>query len=244
VATSVARHAVSQPLTVALPWGARVLVTSRADGDLRPPGVPDDAAEARRRVLVDRPWTFARQVHGARVVVVGAPSGPLDAEADALVTASPDACLAVLGADCALVGLASPEGITGVAHAGWRGLVAGIVEATVAAMRSLGAGRVAAVLGPCIHPECYRFGEADLDAAAAVLGPAVRATTAAGDPALDLPAAVRGALARAGAELAVDAGSCTACGDRWFSHRRRRDASRHALAVWQEAPAAGSAGGR
>jgi len=234
---------VRSPLTFALPGGARVLVTTRADGDLRPPGRSGNGAEACRRALVDRPWTFARQVHGARVAVVDTPTGLLDAEADGLVTAAPDACLAVLGADCALVGLASPEGITGVAHAGWRGLVAGVVEETVAAMRSLGAGRVVAVLGPCIHAECYRFGEEDLDAASAVLGPAVRAVTAGGEPAFDLPAGVRGALVRAGAELAAEADACTACGDRWFSHRRRHDAARHALAIWREAPA-GRAHGR
>ena len=96
------------------------------------------------------------------------------------MSATPGCALAVLTADCAPVALASPEGVFGVAHAGWRGLVAGVLERTVDAMRALGATEIGAVLGPCIRAECYEFGPADLDRVAARLGDGVRATTAVG----------------------------------------------------------------
>ena len=216
-----------------LPGGGRFLVSDRHGGDLRQ-AAPD--APGRRRSLVDLPWTTVRQVHGDRVVVVD--HGPLapGEEADALVTSLPGRAIAVLGADCALVGLASPEGILGVAHAGWRGLRAGVLEAAAGAMRSLGASRLTAVLGPCIHAECYEFGPTDLDVVAGRLGPGVRATTASGAPALDLPAGVRAALALADVDGVDDVGGCTACSARWFSHRARRDEGRHALVVWRDAP--------
>jgi YfiH family protein len=181
--------------------------------------------------LAGRPVSWLRQVHGSRMVVVG--DEPVQGEdGDALVTTSPHAVLAVLTADCAPVALGSPEGVVAAVHAGWAGLVDGVIERAVDAMRSLGASRVEAALGPCIHPGCYRFGDADLDRVAEVLGPRVRAETAEGAPALDLPAGVRVALGRAGASLAWEAGSCTSCEvDRLYSHRARGDTERQAMLV-------------
>lgn len=216
-----------------------MLVTSAFDGGARPwrdDGTPDPEVERRLRAHVDRPWTFVHQVHGARVVVVDEPTGALVEDGDAVVSRSPDACLAVLGADCALVGLASPEGIIGAAHAGWRGLVAGVLEQAVTAMRDLGAGEVTAVLGPCIHAECYEFGADELDEVAAVLGAEVRAATPAGRPALDLVRGVRRALDGVGVRLAAEIGGCTACEGHWYSHRARAESSRHALAIWRDVP--------
>lgn len=220
---------------------ARVLVTSRSAGDASPwraTGGSGAGLGLDHRSLVDRPWTFVRQVHGCAVAVVEEATGPLAADADAIVTRSERACVAVLGADCALVGLASPDGVVAVAHAGWRGLVAGVLGRTVEAMRSLGATDVVAVLGPCAHAPCYEFGEEDLERVAEHLGPSVRAVTAAGSPALDLVEGVRLALDDAGArlvgDLEADPGGCTVCDGRWFSHRARADAGRHALAVWRE----------
>ncbi len=185
------------------------------------------------RGLVGLPWTFVRQVHGARVLVVEGPADGL-AEADAIVTRSPATALGVLGADCALVGLASGERVVGVAHAGWRGLVAGVIGATAAVMRTMGAGRVEAVVSACIHAECYPFGARELARVAALLGDDVVGTAADGSPALDLPAAVRRSLAAADVELVAEAGVCTACSGEYFSHRARRDAARHVLGVWLE----------
>jgi YfiH family protein len=183
---------------------------------------------------------FARQVHGSNVVSLDAGPAALAEDgmpqwvgtADALVTADPELCLAVLGADCGLVALASPEGVIGVAHAGWRGLVAGVLGATVTAMRRAGAGEVLARLGPCIHPCCYAFDPADLDAVLARCPDAVAATTRRGGPALDLPASLARALERAGASVQPSLGGCTACSSTWFSHRARAEPERHALAVF------------
>jgi polyphenol oxidase len=104
----------------------------------------------------------ARQTHGTAVVRVGEPwpDGALP-EADGLVTDRRGLVIGVLTADCAPVLLADPEaGVIGAAHAGWRGAVAGVVEATVAAMAGLGAepDRIVAAVGPCIAQESYEVG--------------------------------------------------------------------------------------
>jgi YfiH family protein len=208
---------------------ADLLWTSRGDGDVGPGA--GAAAEARRAVVRPGPWAWLCQVHGAGVHVVTGPGGVQGSEGDALVTAAPGVALAVFTADCAPVALMSPEGVAGLVHAGWRGLEAGVVEATVDAMRQLGATRLEAALGPCIRAECYEFGAAELDRLVARWGPVVRARTASGRPALDLPAAVGVALERSGAELVVDAGVCTACSTDWFSHRARRDVGRQATVL-------------
>jgi polyphenol oxidase len=193
---------------------------------------------ARRRALVDGEWTWLRQVHGARVVDVTAPGEHAGAEADAAVTDVPGVVLCILTADCAPIAFTSPEGVRGVAHAGWKGLADGVVRATVEAMRAKGATDIEAALGPCIHPSCYEFSPADLDVVAARLGEHVRGETSDGRPALDLPGAVRHELAAAGVTLVEDAGTCTACdvdgagAPRWFSHRARGDEERQALVQW------------
>lgn len=217
-----------------------ITFTGRAEGDLgslaqRGPAGPTPRVVARRRAIADGAWTWLRQVHGSDVVVVTSPGEHAGAEADAAVTVDPGAVLAVFTADCAPVALWSAEGVRGVAHAGWRGLAEGVVEATVAEMRRLGATSIEAALGPCIHPECYEFLESDLYLVASKLGAHVRSTTADGKPALDLPAAVRHAVADAGVTLVDDRCRCTACdtdddgSPRWFSHRARGDQERQAL---------------
>ena len=104
----------------------------------------------------------ARQVHSATCLAVTEPWAP-DAppEADALATDRPGLLLGVLTADCAPVLLADPEArVVGAAHAGWRGALSGVVEATVATMRRLGADpqRIRAAVGPCIARESYEVG--------------------------------------------------------------------------------------
>ena len=211
--------------------GSRVRFTGRADGDLRPvlPATP-----ARLAAIAGRPVSWLRQVHGRRVVVVDG-SRPVEGEeGDALVAASPGAALAVFTADCVPVALASPEGVIAAVHAGWAGLAAGVVASAVATMRDLGATRVEAALGPCIHAECYAFADVDLVPLIRAFGPGVRGTTDAGAPALDLPAAVGAAVAAAGAGVVADEDVCTACGeDRYWSHRARKDVQRQAMVVWR-----------
>lgn len=100
------------------------------------------------------------QVHSADVVRVAGPLDPVP-RADAMVSATPGLGLAVLTADCQPVLLADAgSGVIGAAHAGWRGALDGILEATVAAMEDLGArrDRIAAVIGPTISQAAYEVG--------------------------------------------------------------------------------------
>ncbi|CAN5738375.1 peptidoglycan editing factor PgeF [soil metagenome] len=204
------------------PWFS---FTGRPHGDLSPsaPGV-----EGRRQALVARPWTWLHQVHGDQVVVVDRPGEHVGAQADAAVTATPGAVLCVTVADCAPVALLG-DGAVGVVHAGWRGLLAGVIDATVEALGHLGAGRLRAVVGPCIGPSCYEFGADDLEALAGVLGDEVRGRTHEGRPALKLAAGVRAGLARAGVHDCELVDVCTACSDEHWSFRRNRSSSRQAL---------------
>jgi YfiH family protein len=172
-------------------------------------------------------------VHGAEVVVVRQPGDGSGARADALVSDHPESCLAIFTADCAPIALASPEGVLGAVHAGWRGLIAGVVGSAARAMRRLGASRIEAALGPCIHPECYEFSPGDLDRAEERFGPTVRGVTIGGRPALDLPEAARVSLGAADVELVADEDICTACSPAHFSYRARGERERMALVVWR-----------
>ena len=176
-------------------------------------------------------WISLHQVHGAFVhpadlvgmTCRGAPPAPGTArpapKADAAVSAEPGAVLSVLTADCGPVALVAPGAVAAV-HAGWRGIMAGVLEAAVVEMRRRSKGPIRAVLGPCIHPECYEFSAADLEPLEARLGPEVAGRTAAGGLALDLPRAVRLSLTAAGVTDVTDVDVCTACSPDHFSHRR------------------------
>jgi YfiH family protein len=226
---------------------ARRAFTTRADGDLQIDGDPVVLAD-RRAAVVDVPWVWLRQVHGAEVVTVtadnlGAVAG---AEADALVTAEPGVALAIHTADCVPALFTSANGVIGAAHAGWKGIEAGVLRATVEAMQALGAADIAVELGPHIFVECYEFGRADLDRLEGVLGEPVSGATDAGHPALDLQMAVLAGLPEhgtgsfAGGPVDEPGTTCTACAvddegrPRWFSHRARADRGRQASVIWIE----------
>ena len=102
------------------------------------------------------------QVHGTEVAAVQAPwEAAASPQADALVTRQPGIALGVLTADCAPVLLADAEaGVIAAAHAGWRGALAGVVEATLARMQELGArpASISAAVGPCIGQSSYEVG--------------------------------------------------------------------------------------
>lgn len=202
--------------------------TSRADGDLAgdlrvvPPMVLPDAP---------RPWTWLQQVHGAQVVTVTGPGEHAGADADAAVTATPGCTLAVRTADCAPVVLEGRHGV-GLVHAGWKGLVAGVVEATVDALQALDDGPLHAHIGPCVRSGCYEFAGPERAEMTLRFGDEVAATTMWGTPALDLPAAVRSALRGAGVTTVSDDAGCTACDRRWYSHRARGEVERMATVAW------------
>jgi len=104
---------------------------------------------------------MVHQVHSATVLQVTAPNEPPRPRADGMVTATPGLGLAILTADCQPVLFADPDAqVIGAAHAGWKGTLAGVLEATVEAMEKLGADRsnISAVIGPSISQPAYEVG--------------------------------------------------------------------------------------
>jgi copper oxidase (laccase) domain-containing protein len=100
-------------------------------------------------------------------------------------------------------------------------------------MRSLGATRIQAVIGPCIRTACYPFGAGDLDDVVRRTGPEVRGADRHGRPALDMASGVVAALRRCGVDDVGDVEICTACSDGHWSWRAGRDQARQATVVWR-----------
>jgi YfiH family protein len=129
-----------------------------------PARVAGNRARVAAGVLPGAALVGVYQIHSADCVAVAAPWSDADRpRADALVTDRPGILLSLLTADCAPVLLADTRaGVVGAAHAGWRGALAGIAEATVAAMVALGArvDRIAAAVGPTIAQRSYEVDEA------------------------------------------------------------------------------------
>jgi YfiH family protein len=209
---------------------AKIIQTTSDDGDVGHAAIDRD----RHRIAAvgHHRWTTVHQVHGSSVVVANDRGDRSDVDADGIVTTSADLPIALFGADCPLVALASPNGVVGLAHAGWRGLVAGIIPSVVSVMREHGANEIVAAVSPMIHPECYAFGADDLVLVTRALGGSVEGRTSGGELALDLPRGVELALHRAGVDSYRSLGGCTACEPGWFSWRARRDLGRHALVAW------------
>jgi YfiH family protein len=166
-----------------------------------------------------------KQVHGARVITAALPwAAGSGAEADAMVTDRAGLALGIITADCAPVLLTDGSGrIAGAAHAGWRGAVAGVLEATINAMRDLGAGEIMAAIGPCIHQESYEVGEDVREAVLAREAGDARffAANAQGRYQFDLPGYCAARLEAAGATAIVLAEDTYGDERRFFSHRRR-----------------------
>ena len=220
-----------------------VVFTDRSDGDFAVAG-PTAALEERRRGIVDLPWTWLRQVHGPKVVHVEEAGQWAGTEADGALTSTPGCPLAIMTADCAPVVFVSEAGVA-IVHAGWKGIVSGIIERAVEQLRSLGGAPVQTMLGPCINPGAYEFGPDDLRSAVDLFGADVEGTTDWGTPALDVPAAVAAACERAGWPPPATDVACTS-GDGWYSHRTRTDVGRQATVAWISAdqPAAASRSGK
>lgn len=186
----------------------------------------------------------AEQVHGAGVATVGAAergrgarrAGDALAGADALVTADPAAVLMTLVADCVPVLLVDPAvPALSTVHAGWRGTVAKVTDAAVAALEALGARRerMVAALGPSVAPARYQVGDEVADALAASLGRRAGPLLAADGPGhwrLDLAGANRAALEAAGLRPGAIVGAPpTGGGGPFFSDRAARPCGRFAL---------------
>ncbi len=197
------------------------LFTEAADGDLR------SAADARKAVAlaagIPASWAELRQVHGADVKRVEGPGH--FGEGDALWTTDPEVPLAVFTADCAGVVLVA-KGAVGVAHAGWRGAVAGVVPALVDVMRTAGHAPIRAIVGPLIAPCCFEVGPEVAD-----LFPGRTAVTTWGTTSVDLRGVIADQLESTPVEFLP---GCTRHEMRWLSHRRDRTDSRMATVGWME----------
>lgn len=193
----------------------------------------DSVAENRARVATklsvehDKLLTVY-QVHSADVVEVTEPWAQGDApQADAMVTATPGIALGILTADCAPVLFVDKKArVIGAAHAGWKGAIGGVLEATIEAMIGLGAqrGDIAAAIGPCISKDAYevgpefrtRFVEVD-EANSRCFEPSEKP----GHFMFDLPAYVSARLEGAGIGTVSTLGHCTYQDEkRFFSYRR------------------------
>ena len=169
----------------------------------------------------------ARQVHGARVGVVGrSDGGSVVPSTDALISAEPGVALLLRFADCVPLVLYDPRRqAIGLAHAGWRGTVAGVVPNTVAALQSAFGCHPAdliAGVGPAIGPCCYEVGPDVVAEVEGVFGKGTALLSAQPDRAvhLDLPAAVHRQLQLCGLVQIEHSGLCTSCRtDEFFSHR-------------------------
>ena len=231
------------------PAAAGALVTTREGGasggayaslNLGLRSGDDEAAvrENRRRLedlLPSRP-VWLRQVHGTRVADADAARAAGEApEADAAVARRPGTVCAVLVADCMPVLLADQAAtVVGVAHAGWRGLCAGVLEATLDAMRAE-PGEMMAWLGPAIGPRVYEVGDEVREAFVArdpAAGAAFRAVRR-GHWLLDLYAIARQRLAARGVTRVHGGGLCTFSDPaRFFSYRRDGATGRMAALIW------------
>ena len=187
---------------------------------------------------------YLNQVHGARVVRLdpsdAVPGAPVH-DADASVTTLPGIACTVQVADCLPVLFAAPGGrAVGAAHAGWRGLAAGVLEATlreVCEAAGCGPAQVQAWLGACIGPERFEVGADVLEALADSPQGASRrfVPQAHGKWLADLPQLARDRLLAAGVQAVQGGGWCTVSeASRFFSFRRDRVTGRMAAVVWIE----------
>ena len=197
-------------------------------------------AENRRRLGVHLPAAprWLRQVHGTAVVVHRARPAAEPPIADGAATREHGVVCAVLVADCLPVLLADRAGTAvGIAHAGWRGLAAGVVERTVASLADLGASadRLVAWLGPAIGPAAFEVGG---EVRASFVGADVGAGQAfvPGAPGkwhADLRALARRRLAACGVRAIAEDDACTVSdAARFYSWRRDRGGGRMAALVW------------
>ncbi len=233
-----------------LPAGCLGLFTTRRGGasqgdfaDLNlSANVGDEALAvlANRRALAaslgvadDRLW-FPHQVHGSAVALAVGTSTPGGVAVDALVTTDPSVGLAVLAADCLPILMVDPvAAVAAAAHAGRRGLMAGVLLATIDLMCDQGAdpARISAAIGPAVCGGCYELPEAMVTEVVAAL-PGSRARTHAGRAGADLVAGARHQLVAAGVTQVGHVGGCTVeQPGLFFSYRRDGRTGRQAGAI-------------
>jgi len=173
------------------------------------------------RLGVSTGWAYLRQVHGGTVVRAEAPG--LLGDADGMFSTVPMLPMAVATADCYPI-VMEADGAAGIAHAGWRGVVAGTVTALRTAMSAAGAAPVRAAVGPGIGACCFEVGS---DVASRF--PGLESRTSWGTPSVDLLEAIVRQLG--GLDVWVS-GVCTHCGDGHQSYRRDGTDERQVAVAW------------
>jgi polyphenol oxidase len=199
---------------------------SRSTGDSS-----EAVIENRQRMMAamgTREWLTSWLVHGNHVrVITRADAGQDDVHADGMITRERGLALTLRFADCVPVVFYDPKrAAIGVAHAGWKGIVNGVLSATVRAMKiAYGSdpADIVACVGPCIGPEKFEVGTDVAAQIQAAVHERVVIETPDAKPRVDLWAASRSQLHHAGVGTFEVAGICTASRtDEWFSHRAER----------------------
>jgi polyphenol oxidase len=227
---------VTEPGTLLPDWpapeGVRALITTRALGDVKSP-----AASARLMTLLPSTPVWLKQVHGTRAIDAALVARGALPEADASFTNAPNVVCTVMAADCMPVLLAALDGsVVAAAHAGWRGLCAGVIEQTASSM-GVPADRLIAYLGPAIGPRAYEVGAEVREAFLARDAQAASAFTheRPGHWLLDLYAVARQRLSSIGITAVYGGGQCTFSEpERFFSFRRDKAMQRMAACIWRE----------
>jgi hypothetical protein len=180
------------------------------------------------------PVAWAKQIHSA----VALPARPgRCGEGDAVYGDEAGLALSVVTADCVPMLLAGPDGELAAVHAGWRGLVGGVIAET---LKAAGGGPGwTAWIGPSIGPCCYEVGEEVAEQVAEASGPEAVVPGPGVKPHLDLVAAARRQLADAGVAETHSVAACTRCdAERLYSYRREgKGAGRNVAFIWRRATA-------
>lgn len=212
------------------PWAGFNLGDHVGDDPAR---VAANRAELRRHLPAEPAWLT--QVHG--IAAVDAENCPKSMRADASFARRPNVVCAIMTADCLPVLFCDRAGtVVAAAHAGWRGLVAGVLEATVAAMK-VPAGEILAWLGPAIGPQAFEVGD-EVRAAFIAHDPSAAGAFVphgAGKWLADIYTLAKQRLANAGVSAVYGGGRCTVSeAETFFSYRRDGVTGRMASLVWLE----------
>ncbi len=237
-----------------LPIGVKAWQSTRGVGPLPYGGfnlgdhVGDDQGAVqlnRQRLLsvLPRQPVWLAQVHGTRVITLTGSEGPAPLIGDAVLTSVPGIVCAIMTADCLPVLLADRLGrVVGAAHAGWRGLADGVLEALVDQMMrhaNVHPSDLLAWLGPAIGPDAFEVGT---DVREAFLRQSVEHArcfrpqdTVSGKWLADLPGLAKQKLERLGVALVTGSDTCTYHAPDFYSYRREKITGRMASMIWIEA---------